>query len=87
MLTSTSAVLCKDCVNMAIRYCKLPTAQTTVSLPIEGLAIVEEYARIKGISRSWACFQVFAASPLLLEWAQVILDHERERTSEDSSSE
>lgn len=87
MLTWTSAALCKDRANMPVRYCKMPVAQTTVSIGIEALAIVEEYARIKGISRSWACYQVFEASPLLLEWAQVIIDHERERAREDSSSE
>lgn len=50
-------------------YLKIPTTQMTVSIGVRAADIVESYARFKGISRSWASYQVFEASPLLDIWA------------------
>lgn len=50
-------------------YLKVPTTQMTVSIGVRSADIVESYARFKGISRSWATYQAFEASPLLEVWA------------------
>lgn len=52
----------------------LDVKQTTVSIGTEALRITEEYAKHANISRSWACYLVFEASPLLAEWKQSLLD-------------
>lgn len=58
-----------DPLRRRMTYLKVPTTQMTVSIGVQSADIVESYARFKGISRSWAAYQVFEASPLLAVWA------------------